>query len=162
MSGCGSCSMRVGQIEMLIKSPLETLKSIQGNGQQAQDDTTIMITVLRSSTVSIETIELTREIRELLDFLDEAVRLLAKNFALTDASDGVEFLRRIRRELREEQGGQQQHLWDKDHPLVGTVVESWAVQEPTTGQAVIFYAVLVKNGRLALAMQGDLEKDVKH
>ena len=119
-----------------------------------------MITVLRSSTTSIATIELTPEIRDLLDFLDECVRLLAKNFALTDASDGVEFLRRIRRDLREQQGGQ--HHWDKDHPLVGKVVEAWAVQEPTTGQAVIFYAVQVKNGRLALAMQGDLEKDVKH
>ncbi len=120
-----------------------------------------MVTVLRSSTASIATTdEPTREIRDLLDFLDAAVQLLAKNFALTDASDGVEFLRRMRRELREEQGGQ--HHWDKDHPLVGTIVEAWAVQEPTTGQAVIFYAVLVKNGRLALAMQGDLEKDVKH
>ena len=119
-----------------------------------------MITVLRSSTTDIATIEPTREIRELIDFIDAAVQLLAKNFALTDASDGVEFLRRMRRELRERQGGQ--HHWDKDHPLVGKVVEAWAVQEPTTGQAVIFYAVLVKNGRLALAMQGDLEKDVKH
>ena len=119
-----------------------------------------MITVLRSSTTDIATIEPTREIRELIDFIDDTVQLLAKNFALTDASDGVEFLRRMRRELRERQGGQ--HHWDKDHPLVGKVVEAWAVQELTTGQAVIFYAVLVKNGRLALAMQGDLEKDVKH
>jgi len=41
-------------------------------------------------------------------------------------------------------------------------VEGWAVQELTTGQACIFYAVLVKGGKLALAQQGDLEKDVTH
>jgi hypothetical protein len=41
-------------------------------------------------------------------------------------------------------------------------VDAWAVQELTTGQAVIFYAVLVEDGRLALAAQGELEKDVKH
>lgn len=119
-----------------------------------------MITVLRSSDQSIGTLKLTREIRGLIDFIDEAVRLLAKNFALTDASDGVAFLRQIRQDLREEQNGQ--HFWDKDHPLVGTVVEAWVVQEPTTGQAIIFYAVLVKGGKLALAKQGDLEKDVTH
>jgi len=100
------------------------------------------------------------EQNDMVEFLDEAVRSLAKNYALTDVSDGVAFLRRIRQDLREEQGGQ--HRWDKDHPLRGRVVEGWAVQELTTGQAVIFYAVLVKGGRLALAQQQDLEKDVKH
>lgn len=99
---------------------------------------------------------------EMVEFIDKAVRSLAKNYALTDVSDGVAFLRRIRQDLREEQGGQ--HMWDKDHPLRGRVVEGWAVQELTTGQAVIFYAVLVlgKGGRLALAQQQDLEKDVTH
>jgi hypothetical protein len=94
--------------------------------------------------------------KELLDFIDEAVHLLAKNYALTDVSDGVAFLRRIRQDLREEQAGQ------PPLPLKGTTVDAWAVQELTTGQAVIFYAVLVEDGRLALAAQGELEKDVKH
>lgn len=94
--------------------------------------------------------------KELLDFIDEAVHLLAKNYALTDVSDGVAFLRRIRQDLREEQVGQ------PPLPLKGTTVDAWAVQELTTGQAVIFYAVLVEDGRLALAAQGELEKDVKH
>jgi hypothetical protein len=95
--------------------------------------------------------------KELLDFVDEAVHLLAKNYALTDVSDGVAFLRRIRQDLREEQVGGQPEM-----PLKGTTVDAWAVQELTTGQAVIFYAVLVEDGRLALAAQGELEKDVKH
>ena len=116
-----------------------------------------MIVVSQLSQYSVTS---TEPHNDMVEFLDEAVRSLAKNFALTDVSDGVAFLRRIRQDLREEQGGQ--HRWDKDHPLRGRVVEGWAVQELTTGQACIFYAVLVKGGKLALAQQGDLEKDVTH
>ena len=105
---------------------------------------------------SVTPMPVPRKHKELLGFVDEAVRLLAKDFALTDLSDGVAFLRRIRQELREQQGGQ------PPLPLKGKVVEAWAVQEPTTGQAVIFSAVELEDGRLALAKQGELEKDVKH
>lgn len=113
-----------------------------------------MITVLRCSDQTMDTTEVTPEIKELIEFIDAAVILLSKNFSLTDLSDGVAFLRQIRQDLREQQGGQ--HLWDKDNPLVGKLVEGWAVQEPTTGQAIIFYAVLVVEGKLALAKQADL------
>lgn len=116
-----------------------------------------MIVVTQLSNYSFDPPFYTPKQKELIEFIDESVRLLAKNFALSDVSDGVAFLRRIRQDLREEQVGGQPEM-----PLRGAVVEGWAVQELTTGQAIIFYAVLVEDGRLALAKQGELEKDVKH
>ena len=48
-----------------------------------------MITILRLSEHSVVPQPIPRKHKELLDFVDEAVRLLAKDFALTDLSDEI-------------------------------------------------------------------------